>query len=140
VVRPHGFKGHRHPRLDKHLGLSLGSARVLIVGLAYKKDVSDIRESPSLKLIELLEDRGTTVDFHEPYGPQIPLTREHANLAAERRSGSMPSLSPDTMPWWSATDHSALDYALLSTGARLIVDTRNAIASRGLPLANVVKA
>ena len=119
--------------LDRHLGLSLGSARVLIVGLAYKRDVSDIRESPSLKLIELLEDRGTKVDFHDPHVPEVPPTREHAALTGRKSVGLDAASVAGYDAVVIATDHSALDYALLSREARLIVDTRNAIASRGLP-------
>jgi UDP-N-acetyl-D-glucosamine dehydrogenase len=126
--------------LDRHFGLSLGSSRVLIVGLAYKRDVSDIRESPSLKLIELLEERGTKVDFHDPHVAEIPRTREYLALAGRTSVG----LDPDVLDGYDgvviATDHSTLDYALLSERCRLIVDTRNAIGSRGLPGANVVKA
>jgi len=126
--------------LDKHLGLSLGSARVLIVGLAYKKDVSDIRESPSLKLIEFLEDRGTRVDFHDPHVPEIPQTREHAALAGRKSIGLDAELVAGYDAVVIATDHSTIDYGLVSERSRLIVDTRNAIASRGLSVANVVKA
>src|SRR5580700_5987809 len=66
--------------LDQHLGKSLTRSRILLVGLAYKKNVDDMRESPSLKLIELLEQRGGAVDYHDPFIPVIAKTREHAEL------------------------------------------------------------
>ncbi len=64
--------------LDRRLGKSLGSARILIVGLAYKKNVADVRESPTFRLMELLEARGASVSFHDPHVAAIPPTREHA--------------------------------------------------------------
>src|SRR5262249_7827830 len=70
--------------LDRHLSIPFSKARILSLGLAYKKNVADIRESPSFKLIELLEKRGTTVDFYDPHVPEIPLTREHAELAGRK--------------------------------------------------------
>lgn len=126
--------------LDRRLGLSLGSSRVLIVGLAYKRDVSDIRESPSLKLIELLEARGAKVDFHDPHVSEIPHTREHPDLAARPSISLEAAIIEGYDAVVIATDHSAVDYGLLSEAARIIIDTRNAMAARGLPSANVLKA
>ena len=67
--------------LDHHAARGLNKARILMVGIAYKKNVDDMRESPSLTLIELLEKRGSIVDFHDPYVPVIPHTREHDELS-----------------------------------------------------------
>lgn len=126
--------------LDRHLQVSLGTAKVLILGLAYKKNVSDIRESPSLVLIELLEKRGTAVDFHDPHVDTVPMTREHARLAGR----TSVAINGDIVAGYDAvlvsTDHDAVDYAMIATRARLIVDTRNALARRGLVGANFVKA
>ena len=58
--------------LDRHLGRGLSNARILIIGIAYKKNIDDIRESPALKLIELIEERGASVDFYDPHVPVIP--------------------------------------------------------------------
>lgn len=58
-------------------GKSIKGARILILGLAYKKDVDDARESPSLKLIELFEQRGASVDYNDPYIPKMPKTRKY---------------------------------------------------------------
>ena len=138
VAMPRYVIGKLEEALDRRQAKSLGSARVLIVGLAYKKNVADVRESPSLKLIELLEARGTEVAFHDPHIAVIPMTREHPDYA-ERTSVA---LTPDTLSSVDAvliaTDHDAVDYALIAGHARLIVDTRNAMRSRGFPTANVV--
>jgi UDP-N-acetyl-D-glucosamine dehydrogenase len=126
--------------LDKSSGRGLKDARVLILGVAYKKNVDDMRESPSLKLIELLEARGAEVSFHDPFIPVIPPTREHAALTGRR---SLP-LSADTLRDQDvvliATDHDAVDYGLLVEHARLVVDTRNACSRAGLSGGNIVKA
>lgn len=126
--------------LDRRLQVSLGSAKVLILGLAYKKNVSDIRESPSLVLIEQLEKRGTSVDFHDPHVDTVPMTREHANLAGRK---SVP-LTADTIARYDAvlvsTDHDAVDYAMIAEHGKLMVDTRNVFARKGLAGDNVVKA
>jgi UDP-N-acetyl-D-glucosamine dehydrogenase len=63
---------------------ALKKASILMLGLAYKKDIDDMRESPSLKLMELLEERGASVEYHDPYIPEIPITREHAVFAGRK--------------------------------------------------------
>lgn len=125
--------------LDRRFSRSLGSARILILGLAYKKNVSDIRESPSLALMELLEARGSSVDYCDPLVPVIPSTREHGKLAGRKSI----ALSPEALVRYDgvllATDHDAFDYTLIATDARLVIDTRNAMARRGLSSDRVVK-
>jgi UDP-N-acetyl-D-glucosamine dehydrogenase len=126
--------------LDKKHALALGQAHILIIGIAYKKDVPDIRESPSFKLIELLEARGSEVAYHDPHVPEIPATREHAALKGRK---SVP-LTDETLNACDAvliaTDHSSIDYDVLNRKARLIVDTRNAMGRRGFTGAHIVKA
>lgn len=107
---------------------SLNGSRVLISGVAYKKDVDDMRESPSLKLIKLLREKGAAVDYYDPFIPEIPSTREHPELAGEK------SIAWDLRRIAAydavliATDHTAIDYGELVDAAQLIVDTRNATA------------
>ena len=120
---------------------SLNGARVLIIGLAYKKNIDDVRESPAFVLIKLLEDRGATVEFHDPHVPVVPLTREHAELAGRRST----PLTADTLAAFDAvlicTAHDDVDYDLIVRSAPLVVDTRNVVAERGLTdAANVASA
>jgi len=120
---------------------ALKGARVLILGLAYKKNVDDTRESPALKLVELLEERGAAVAYHDPFVAEIPPTRRFPELRGRR---SLP-LDAATVASFDAvliaTDHDAVDYGLVAAEARLVVDTRNALASRlGRLPANAVKA
>ena len=70
--------------LDQRQQRGLNGSRILIMGLAYKKNVDDIRESPSLRLIEMLEARGAKTDYYDPYVQEIPGTREHAELRGRR--------------------------------------------------------
>ena len=76
--------------LDERAGRGLRGAKILMIGIAYKKNVDDIRESPAFKLIELLEERGAAVDFYDPYVQKIPSTRKHADAcrAALHRLGT----------------------------------------------------
>lgn len=107
----------------------LRGSRVGILGVAYKKDVDDPRESPAFRIIEMLEDRGAILSYHDPHVPQLPKMRHYR--VPDLRSESL------TAKWLKSqdavlivTDHSAVDYAFVVEHARLVVDTRN--ATRGV--------
>ncbi|MDO1582923.1 nucleotide sugar dehydrogenase [Rhizobium oryzicola] len=126
--------------LDRRLGKALSRSRVLIIGLAYKKNVPDIRESPSLRLLELLLERGADAAYHDPFITEIPKTREYGHLKGRHSE----PLDPVTVAAFDAvviaTDHDAIDYAGLERDAPLIVDTRNVFARRQIASDKVVKA
>jgi len=126
--------------LDMRAGKALSRCNVLVIGLAYKKNVPDIRESPSLKLIELIEARGGRADYHDPHVPAVPSTREYGHL----KDRPSVELTRDIVAGFDAvlvaTDHDAVDYAALAEWAPLIVDTRNAFGRRGLSGDTIVKA
>lgn len=107
-------------------GKALRSSKILLVGLAYKPDVDDLRESPTLKLIDLLEERGAETAYHDPHIPEVKPTREYPHLEGRQ------SVPLDTAAQYDcvviATNHSAIDYPTLAQTAPLIVDTRNAMA------------
>jgi UDP-N-acetyl-D-glucosamine dehydrogenase len=125
--------------LDRRLSISLSKARILILGLAYKKNVADIRESPSFKLIELLEKRGTTVDFYDPHVPKIPLTREHPELAGRKSTVLDSAMLRSYHAVVIVTDHDAVDYALVAAHALLVMDTRNVFVRKRVFGGNIVK-
>jgi UDP-N-acetyl-D-glucosamine dehydrogenase len=125
--------------LDRTAGTALGASRVLLIGLAYKKNVADIRESPSLKLIELLERRGARVSYHDPYVPAVPATREHAEIGGRASVPLDAATIADHDTVLVATDHDDIDYPLIAAHARLIVDTRNVFARLGLSARHIVK-
>ena len=103
-------------------------SRVLVLGLSYKPNIGDDRESPSYRLMDLLDRRGAEVAYHDPHVPAIQPSREHAHWAGV-----------ESVPWDRrtiesfdaviiSTDHAAIDYERLAEWARLIVDTRNAMS------------
>src|SRR3954468_17036458 len=106
-------------------GKSLKNSRVLILGLAYKPDVDDVRESPSLELIEKLEHLGARVDYNDPHVPATHKMRRH-DLKMESVA-----MTPDALRGYDcvliATHHSAYDWQLVADHSQLIVDTRNAM-------------
>lgn len=99
-------------------------SRILLLGLSYKKDIDDLRESPSLKLIELLQDEGADVDYSDDYVTTIPKLRKY-----EFKKKSV-KLSPANISKYDlvllSTDHTYFDYKLIFEKAKIIVDTRNA--------------
>ena len=100
---------------------------IFVLGLSYKKDVDDLRESPSIKLIELLQARGAKVSYNDPFFPNIPPLREH-HIEVQNQP-----LNPKTLQAADlvliATDHSQYDYAEIGANAHIIVDTRNAMST-----------
>ncbi|GLS17536.1 UDP-N-acetyl-D-glucosamine dehydrogenase [Labrys miyagiensis] len=126
--------------LDRRFRRGLNGARILVLGIAYKKNVDDTRESASFKLIEILEERGAATDFHDPYVAEIPRTREHAALAGRRSV----ALTSENLAGYDAvlvaTDHDGIDYARVVKEAKLTLDTRNACAKARADMAKVVKA
>ena len=117
---------------------AINGSKILLLGAAYKKDIDDMRESPSLRLIELLSDKGAEVYYNDPYIPKLPKTRkydfdmESVELTAENLSGfDLVLLS---------TDHSDYDYKFIEQHAKLIVDTRNAFAKHGVVSSKIFKA
>ncbi len=105
-------------------GKSLSSSKILILGLAYKKDIDDTRESPSLKLIELLMQRGALVDYNDPY---IPMTKKMRMY--DLKMSSIP-LTEERLGGYDCVvitaDHSCYDYEFILRNSSLVVDTRNA--------------
>jgi len=102
----------------------LQDARILVLGIAYKKDIDDLRESPSLRIIELLQDRGARVDYHDPYFPRLHRMRKYdlGLVAVELTAEVLAGYDAVVI----ATDHSSYDYPAIVRHSRLVVDTRNA--------------
>jgi UDP-N-acetyl-D-glucosamine dehydrogenase len=113
----------------------VNGARVLVLGLAYKKNVEDLRESPSVRLVALLGERGAQVDYSDPFVPVFPHIRNY------RFDMQSVALTPDSVARYDAvllaTDHDAFDYEMIARHAQLVVDTRGRYPE---PRPNVVKA
>src|SRR5215472_14076904 len=108
-----------------HQKKSMKGSKILLLGVAYKKDVDDLRESPSLKIMQLFRQRGAALDYNDPYFPQLHKMR-HYNYENMK---SVP-LDPQTLASYDAvviaTDHSSYDYPAIVDSAKLVIDTRNA--------------
>ena len=126
--------------LDRRAGIALSRAKILMIGIAYKKNVGDTRESPGLVILERLLERGASVDFHDPHVAEIPKTREHAALAGRHSRALDAKMLATYDAVLVVTDHDRVDWALLAGNARLIVDTRNAAQRGGGDGANIVRA
>ncbi len=115
-------------------------AKILIMGLAYKKNVDDTRESPAFVLLELLKARGATVAYFDPFVPSIPETREHAAHAGQKSI----DWSAEELAKFDAalicTDHDGINYEELVAKSKLVIDTRNATASINNKSGKIIKA
>lgn len=126
--------------LGERLRKSLAGSRILLLGLAYKKNVDDMRESPSLKILEELEAMGAEVEYFDPHIPVIPRTREHAGLADRKGiDWTVEALSRFDAAL-ICTDHDAVDYQQLVDQVALVVDSRNATRNVTRNMARVVLA
>lgn len=125
--------------LNQH-GKALHGAKVLVIGLAYKPNVDDVRESPSFELIEQLQHLGASVDYHDPHVPASHPMRHYPKLAAMQSV----DLSPDTLAGYDcvliATHHDACDWQMIADHAKLIVDTRGLMRRIAPNASNVVQA
>jgi UDP-N-acetyl-D-glucosamine dehydrogenase len=110
---------------------ALNGAKVLVLGLAYKAEVDDDRESPSYVLMTLLKERGASVSYHDPFVPVIKLTREHPQWAGVKSIAWEANAIQSFDVVLIATRHAGVDYPALAQWADCIVDTRNAMA--GIP-------
>lgn len=126
--------------LSERAGLAVKGARVLIVGVAYKKNVDDTRESPALAIMELLEARGATIAFHDPFLAEIPPTREHSQFTGRRSTPLTAEALHAIDIAIICTDHDNVDYALLVAHSPIVIDTRNVCARRGLAGPHIAKA
>jgi UDP-N-acetyl-D-glucosamine dehydrogenase len=126
--------------LDTHQRKGLNGSRILIIGIAYKKNVDDMRESPALRLMELIEARGAIIEYYDPLVPKIPPTREHAGLTGRKTELWTASLASRYDAVLIVTDHDCVDYRAIVEHASLIVDTRNACRRAGLKSPKIVLA
>jgi UDP-N-acetyl-D-glucosamine dehydrogenase len=112
-------------------GKSVKGARILILGLAYKANVDDDRESPTYRLIEKLEALGADVGYHDPHIPVIPMTREHARYSGRK---SVAEISADHDLILLSTAHETYRGHDFSAYDIPLVDTRNAVATANRPV------
>jgi UDP-N-acetyl-D-glucosamine dehydrogenase len=126
--------------LDRRFSKGLNGARILIAGIAYKKNVDDMRGSPTLKLMRLLEERHAIVDYFDLHIPEVPRTREHSEFTGKRSISFDPSALSEYDAVLIATDHDSVDYKMLVARSRLVIDTRNVCERSGIISDKVAKA
>ena len=119
-------------------GKALNGSKVLILGLAYKKDVDDVRESPSLELIELLQENGAKVDYNDPHVPKTHKMREHDLKMVSKKLTAKMLKSYDAV--LISTDHTSYDYQFIVDNAKLVIDTRNATGKVKRGKSKIIKA
>ena len=110
---------------------SIRESNIMILGVAYKKDIDDIRESPALKIMELLQFKGAKISYHDPYVKEID-----SQKSLELNTENLKNQDAIVI----TTDHSNVDYELIGKHARLIIDTRNVMANIKEPKARVLRA
>ena len=117
------------------VGKPIKGSKILVLGIAYKKNVDDMRESPSVQLLELLSEKGAVIEYSDPHIPQFPKLRNHFFEM------SSIELTPERISSFDcvllATDHDAFDYEMLAQNAKLLIDTRGKYRD---PLPNIIKA
>ena len=113
--------------IDDKFGIGLSRASILIVGIAYKKNVDDMRESPALTVIQQLKRRGANVDYHDPLVPTIPVTRKHSALAGMQSLQVLDEKIGSYHAVVILTDHDVIAWESIVQHSQLVVDTRNAI-------------
>ena len=111
---------------------AVNGSKVLVLGVAYKKDIDDMRESPALSIIDLLRARGADVSYHDPFVPEI--TFDHAYTIGDAEPLQNQELTDDLVRDADCviicTEHSGIDYNGICEKAKLIVDTRNALSEQ----------
>jgi len=118
--------------------ITIFDANILILGASYKKNIDDMRESPSLKLIEIFNSKGAHVDYSDPYVPKLPSNRKY-KFDMESVPITSESLKKYDLVLLS-TDHDSFDYHLIAVDSKLIIDTRNAFEQRGIKKLNIFKS
>ena len=126
--------------LDRHCGKGLSKSKILLVGISYKKNVPDMRESPSVRLMDIMQGQGAEVDFLDPHIDAIPQLREYPHLLGRKATRMQDVAAQGYDAVLISTDHDDVDYAALADLGIPVIDTRNAFASRGLPMEHVTKA
>ena len=118
--------------------LSLNGANVLVIGVAYKPDVDDMRESPALKVIDLLIKEGANVEYYDPYIPALPKTRKYELNLESVNVDELKDEQYDVA--LIITDHACIDYQAIQKKTKITVDTRNALKQKGVKSDTVWKA
>lgn len=133
LFMPH-YVVHRAEKLLREKNKEISKAKLLILGVTYKKDVKDLRESPALEIIELLQERGVRVSYSDPYIPYLDIS----GIRLKNTELTQPNIRKYDLVILT-TDHKRFNYRMIAKAARLILDTRNAFGTRGVQNGSIVK-
>ena len=122
---------HRIGKALNDDGKSIRNSKIMILGVAYKKDIDDMRESPALKLIDLLEFKGARISYHDPYVKKL---NDKKSIELTSKNIELQDALVIT------TDHTNVDYDLIGKHAKLVIDTRNAMGKISNPTARILNA
>lgn len=125
IAMPNHVVSRLMEELNLRQGKSLSGARILLCGVAYKKNIDDVRESPSLEILSLLERHGAKVDIYDPYVPIVPRTHDYPEFEGRKSIEWNSEILGEFDAALIATDHKFVDYAMLVNEVPLVVDTRN---------------
>ena len=135
-LAPDGIAVRVAAGLKTRAGCAIGDAKILILGVAYKRDVEDTRVSPALEVLKSLESMGAGCDYHDHFFPEMPPTRDYPEMTGRRSI----DLTAENVGGYDAvvltTDHSGVDYALVADAAKLVFDTRNFFDKAGIVLSD----
>ena len=106
---------------------ALNGSRILVIGLAYKPGVDDMRESPTFKILDLLKAKGAQVAYYDNYIPEIPTSREHMEWTGTKSVGWQENIISKFDAVVISTNHSDINYTELGNWSGCIIDTRNAM-------------
>src|SRR5215469_14009198 len=140
TAMPSYVVGRLAEELDLRFRKGLNGARILLIGLAYKRNVDDVRESPALKLMELLGRRGAKIEYYDPFVLEIPATREYPEFECRQATTFEPSNIAAFDAAIIATDHDVVNYGTLVDHSKLVVDTRNICRRRAIVSDKIAKA
>ena len=120
--------------MDNHHGKGLSNAKILIIGVTYKKNINDVRESPAVNILKKLQEKRAEVSYYDPFVPEFLLENQSTMHSLDLSQ----EVIKDHDIILICTDHSDIDYELIAKNARVIVDTRNVLKEYNLP--HIMKA
>lgn len=126
--------------LGREKSMAVKGAKILVLGVSYKKNVNDQRESPAFPIIDRLQQWGADISYYDPHAPRITSVRSYPDLAGGQSMQNVEQACRDSDLALLLTDHDSLPYHAIAAQARLIVDTRNSFAARGLTQHHIFKA
>lgn len=118
----------------------LKGSKVLVLGVAYKKNINDQRESPAFTVMELLQEHGAEISYFDPHLPEIMPTREFEQFSGMKSVEDVVKSAQECDLVMLLTDHDQIEYSAIAQSADLIIDTRNAFAARGIKEDHILKA